>query len=1645
MSQTKRFRLLSAWLAAILLAATHVTAGAQTPCSAPPAQPDPGSRLAGDWHASPSAPLLPNEPTVVPLGLDLGIAPANTRLDRVLLLLQPSQARQQALDAFLQAQQTPGNCAYHQWLTPAQFADSFANSTSDVGAISAWLTQQGFVVAPLPASRGWIEFSGTAAQVEQAFGATVHGYSTTAGTRFALTSGISVPAAFVPLICGLVSLDGALSVPALTIPKPVAAAASALAAETSPGQAEALTPQLVAPLLHLDGLHASGVTGAGQTIAIASRSNIQPGDISAFRSTFGLPDGNISVSVNGADPGLTADQAEAELAASWAGAAAPGASIAVVPSASTAATDGIDLSLAAIVDQDQARTMVVDFSSCEASLSDAHRAFYAAVYRQASAEGIGAIAAAGDSGAAACHAPGDDAPVSSGFAVNGLASTPWDTAVGTVAFAAPDGSSFSAWSPASAADPAYAGGGGHSTVFAVPQWQASLPSASSGRMLPDIALPTGVDSAFSRGLAFCFSGSASPSGCTLVRSGGTSAAAAIFGGIAALIAQQDGPQGNLAPELYALSSQSGIFDDIQQGATTLPCAMGSPDCDAAGQIGYAAGPGYDLATGLGSPNVQKLIAALPAAVGTGAVSVAISVSPNSSPVNPSTVLTFTATVTSQTGGATPTGSVTFRDTTANANLNSTPATLTAGQASFSTALPAPVGGHNIVAEYSGDSTYEALNSSPLGVTTQLSTTTTTVTPATSTPIPGTAFNVTVAVAVGTPPAGAANPTGNITLTLDGANPKVLPIGANGQATFSETVSTSGSHNLQATYAGDTNYQTSTSQVVTVNAANNTPLVTLSVSPVQTSYNPSTTLTFTAVVTSQDGGATPAGTVTFTDQSTGQTLGGGPVTLNAGSASVVVKGSLPLNGNSIVAQYTPGSGSAYVSASSQVLTVNIQKSTTTTTVTSANNNPIPGTAFNVTATIAVGTPPAGTADPTGQIQLTLDGQNYAAAQASTTAGVTSAMFSVTISSSGAHNLQAIYAGDGNFQTSTSQSVTVNGANETAGVTLAVAPVQAGNVYNPSATLTFTATVASQTNGPVPTGTVNFFDQATGKNLNAGPVALTAGVATVVVNGGLPVNGNSIIAQYTPATGSPYSATNSQALTVNIQPSSTVTTVKPSTTTPAVGTPFPVTATVTIGTPPAGTANPTGQIELTLDGQNYAAAAVATAGGVTSASFNVTVPTTGVHNLQAIYAGDTNYQTSTSTSVAVNGGAQTGTNATVTSLTANPPTFTAGTPETFTAVITAAAGATATAPITGSVTFLDGTTQLGTATVTNDSATISNVSLTGTTHSITAVYSGDANWAGSTSNALTLKGGTAPVTVVLTANPAAPNPGQSVTLTATVTPNATPPSTGEQNPTGNVIFYNGTTPLATVALTPAQGDASSASFAITALSAGQASLTAVYVGDQTFASATSNAISLTLQDFTITPGAGNPPGDLDIVKGSSANASFVITGLGGFKNQVQVLCNVPPQADIACAASPQVVTPTQTVTFTITTYATGGPSSAASHNPRPLWQRAGGGVAFAVLLVFLLPDRKRARLLSQRGRRTLLLLVLLAGFCGAGIGCSSISQTVITKVNGTPLGETTLTITAATTVDNAVVSHSAYLTVNVQPQGSTGTSQPAPGAR
>jgi hypothetical protein len=221
-----------------------------------------------------------------------------------------------------------------------------------------------------------------------------------------------------------------------------------------------------------------------------------------------------------------------------------------------------------------------------------------------------------------------------------------------------------------------------------------------------------------------------------------------------------------------------------------------------------------------------------------------------------------------------------------------------------------------------------------------------------------------------------------------------------------------------------------------------------------------------------------------------------------------------------------------------------------------------------------------------------------------------------------------------------------------------------------------------------------------------------------------------------------------------------------------------------------------------------------------------------------------------------------------------------------------------------------------------------------------------------------------------------------------------------------------------------------------------LTAYYVGDLYFAPGTSNPVTIDVQDFSITPSPTNPPTNLTIVKGTSGSASFIVTGLGGYNDQVQVVCSVPAQDDMTCAATPQQVRPTAVVTFTVQTYAAGG-TSTAGNNRAPLWPRAAGGTALAVLVFFVLPAGPRRRKFTERTRRLLAVLLLLAGLGGAGIGCSNSATTP--QNTGTPLGVATLTIVATAYINNTVINRTVFLTVNVIPPGSSTAVQGSPPKR
>jgi hypothetical protein len=508
---------------------------------------------------------------------------------------------------------------------------------------------------------------------------------------------------------------------------------------------------------------------------------------------------------------------------------------------------------------------------------------------------------------------------------------------------------------------------------------------------------------------------------------------------------------------------------------------------------------------------------------------------------------------------------------------------------------------------------------------------------------------------------------------------------------------------------------------------------------------------------------------------------------------------------------------------------------------------------------------------------------------------------------------------------------------------------------------------------------------------------------------------------------YSASTSPAVSVTVSKTATTTTVMPATTTPTAGSSLDVTATVSATG--SGTALPSGTVNFLLDNVSQGVIAVSTTAPITAA---VTIPSVaaGAHVLAAVYSGDTTFAASTSAPVSLTA-AKT---ASVTTLTATPAILTLNSTETLTATVAAAnpvLGAAYT--FSGTVSFYDGTaTLLGSATVTAGTATLSKVALApNAAHSITAVYSGDANWTASTSTALLLAAATAPDTIVLTSNLATVTNGEALILTATVTPNSLPAAGFEANPTGNVIFYNGTNVLGTVALVAAPiGDSSVATLTTQTIPGGVASLSASYVGDTYYNPSVSNVLTLSVEDFAIVPSPANPGTNLNIVQGQAGSAAFVITGLGGYNSDIQVVCAVPTQDDMTCSASPQELQPPGTITFVVQTFQPGQQTSTSTvvQNSRPsLWLRTAGGSALAALIFLVLPIGGRARIFSRTASgRIVLLFLLLVGMAGVGIGCTS---THAVNTTGTPLGVATLKITASANIDNTVVSHSVFLTVNV----------------
>ena len=384
---------------------------------------------------------------------DQGALPDSQPMERMLLLLQRSAAQETSLRGLLDAQQTKNSGSYHAWLTPDSFGTQFGPSDSDMQAVTDWLTRQGFQVSKVAAGRSVIEFSGTAGQVRKSFQTEIHRFLVNGEEHFANVSDPAIPQALTPVVAGVVALHNFRKTSHMHskgIYRRVAGSGELrplFTYGTGSNVSFAMGPADFNTVYNVP----AGATGAGQTIAVVGRSNINAQDIIDFRNLFGLPQnftqaGNIIV--NGPDPGILGpsspgtgtDEGESDLDVEWAGAIAPNAKILFVTSQSTQTnftqvTDGTDLSSLYVVDNNIASVMTDSYGSCERGLTTVGNQFSNNLWEQAAAQGITVTVASGDTGSAACD-PTSSTPDAAviGLAVTGEASTPFNVAVGGTDF-----------------------------------------------------------------------------------------------------------------------------------------------------------------------------------------------------------------------------------------------------------------------------------------------------------------------------------------------------------------------------------------------------------------------------------------------------------------------------------------------------------------------------------------------------------------------------------------------------------------------------------------------------------------------------------------------------------------------------------------------------------------------------------------------------------------------------------------------------------------------------------------------------------------------------------------------------------------------------------------------------------------------------------------------------------------------------------------------------------------------------------------------------------------------------------------------------------------------------------------------------------
>ena len=672
------------------------------------------------------------------LARDMGEAPANRMLSSVTMHFNMTEAQKADLAQLLVAQQNPASPQYHQWLTPAQFGARFGLSSSDMASVESWLSGKGLAVTAVAPSLNYVTVSGTVAQIESAFGTSIHTMSENGEQHFANITDPTLPAAIAGIVNGITGLnDFKLQSRAAVRPQ--------FTSSISGGQY--MAPGDFFTIYDMNPLVSSGNLGNGVTIAVMGQTNISTADVDAFRSAAGLPARNstnfIITLIPGPNPGtVSGDLDEAMLDVEWANAAAPNSNILYVNSGTN---NGVMDSLFYTITNRLAPIITISYGACEVAWGQSNLNVFSQAFQQANAQGQTIVGPSGDSGATDCdfqlttatQGLGVDFPASSPFVtsaggtmLNEGTGTYWSGTNGSYSGSALGYIPENVWNESSTSGLA-AAGGGVSAYFSKPAWQIGngVP-ADLSRDVPDISFNA---ASTHDGYLYCSSGWCTNgfrnSSSNLKVVGGTSVAAPLFAGVLAVLEQKVGATtglGNVNPMIYGLANSayySSVFHDITSGNNNSLCVLGTQDCPNGGSIGYSAGTGYDRATGWGSLDIANFVSRWTAVTPTGTGSAIGSSLSRTCVTTPNAICnTSPGQITSAICGTTPdkitlviqvsgTGSVpsgTVQILVDNVPLSDPAASniaLVNGAATYTLPTSITSGGHTVSAVYSGSSTF----------------------------------------------------------------------------------------------------------------------------------------------------------------------------------------------------------------------------------------------------------------------------------------------------------------------------------------------------------------------------------------------------------------------------------------------------------------------------------------------------------------------------------------------------------------------------------------------------------------------------------------------------------------------------------------------------------------------------------------------------------------------------------------------------------------------------------------------------------------------------------------------------------------------------------------------------------------------------